>query len=75
MSKVIFPTLETVDLGAYIPIELSLFILIVPLLFISKFATVPDAFSANIPIDLFPFNVILPVLSIDNFCVPESNFP
>ena len=75
LSKVIFPTPKTVDLGAYIPTDFSLFMLIVPVLFIFKFATVPAVLSANIPTDLSPFTTIFCVLAIDNFCVPDSNFP
>ena len=79
LSKVIFPTPETVDLGAYIPTDLIFFKFIVPpVLLITNLSTgdVVNRLSANIPAEFLFTTSISPLLFIRSFLsVFAFNFP
>ena len=79
LSKVIFPTPETVDFDTKIPTDSIFFKFIVPVLFTSNLPTgeleVKRLF-ANIPAEFLFATSIFPLLFIVNFLsVPAFNFP
>ena len=80
LSKVIFPTPETVDLEAYIPTDSIFFNFIVPpVLFIFNSPTgdaIVNRLSANIPAEFLFITSISPLLFIRSFLsVFAFNFP
>ena len=80
LSKVIFPTAKTVDLGAYIPIDSIFFKFIVPpVLFIFNSPTGEDEINrlfANIPAEFLFTTSISPLLFIrSSLSVFAFNFP